>query len=479
MATPTPHTTRVPLDIGAIHFIGIGGIGMSGIAEIMHNLGYKVQGSDAAESANVRRLRAMGIEVHVGHNPANLTNAHAVVYSSAVKPGNVEFDAARALSLPLVRRAEMLAEIMRLRSCIAIAGTNGKTTTTTLVASLLDAGGMDPTVVNGGIINAYGTNARLGAGEWVVVEADESDGTFLRLPATVAVVTNADPDHLDFYGTFENMRDAFQRFVENVPFYGFAVLCIDHPEVQAMVGRITDRRIITYGFSPQADARAVNVRFSEGASHFDCIFTDRRTGAETLLEGMSLPMPGEHNVQNAMAAIVVARELGVAPGIIKKGLAEFRGVGRRFTKVGEVNGAAIIDDYAHNPFKIAAALRAARQAYKGPVVAVVQPHRYTRLRDTFEQFSTCLNDADVAIIAPVYAAGEQPIEGINRDTYAEVLRAHGHRNVVVIDGEDELAAAVAPYMKPGAVVIGTGAGSITGWMHNLPQNLAKKLEGLV
>jgi UDP-N-acetylmuramate--alanine ligase len=470
----TPVTTRVPLDIGAIHFIGIGGIGMSGIAEIMHNLGYKVQGSDAAESANVRRLRAMGIEVHIGHNPANLTNAHAVVYSSAVKPGNVEFDAARALSLPLVRRAEMLAEIMRLRSCIAIAGTNGKTTTTTLVASLLDAGGMDPTVVNGGIINAYGTNARLGAGEWVVVEADESDGTFLRLPATVAVVTNADPDHLDFYGTFENMRDAFQRFVENVPFYGFAVLCIDHPEVQAMVGRITDRRIITYGFSPQADARAVNVRFSEGASHFDCVFTDRRTGAETLLEGMSLPMPGEHNVQNAMAAIVVARELGVAPGIIKKGLAEFRGVGRRFTKVGEVNGAAIIDDYAHNPFKIAAALRAARQAYKGPVVAVVQPHRYTRLRDTFEQFATCLNDADVAIIAPVYAAGEAPIEGINRDTYAEALRAHGHRNVIVIDGEDELAAAVAPYMKPGAVVIGTGAGSITGWMHNLQ----KKLEGL-
>jgi UDP-N-acetylmuramate--alanine ligase len=470
----TPVTTRVPLDIGAIHFIGIGGIGMSGIAEIMHNLGYKVQGSDASESANVRRLRAMGIPVHVGHNPANLTNAHAVVYSSAVKPGNVEFDAARALSLPLVRRAEMLAEIMRLRSCIAIAGTNGKTTTTTLVASLLDAGGMDPTVVNGGIINAYGTNARLGAGEWVVVEADESDGTFLRLPATVAVVTNADPDHLDFYGTFENMRDAFQRFVENVPFYGFAVLCIDHPEVQAMVGRITDRRIITYGFSPQADARAVNVRFSEGASHFDCVFTDRRTGTETLLDHMSLPMPGEHNVQNAMAAIVVARELRVPDATIKKGLAEFRGVGRRFTKVGEVNGAAIIDDYAHNPFKIAAAVRAARQAYKGPIVAVVQPHRYTRLRDTFEQFATCLNDADVAVIAPVYAAGEPPIEGINRDTFAEALRAHGHRNVITIDGEDDLAAAVAPYAKPGAAIVGTGAGSITGWMNNLP----KKLEGL-
>src|SRR5580698_10513626 len=320
----TPVTTRVPLDIGAIHFIGIGGIGMSGIAEIMHNLGYQVQGSDFADGANVRRLRDMGIAVHIGHNADNLKDAHVVVYSSAVKPGNVEFDAARALSLPLVRRAEMLAEIIRLRSCIAIAGTNGKTTTTTQVAALLDAGGMDPTVVNGGIINAYGTNARLGAGEWVVVEADESDGTFLRLPATIAVVTNADPDHLDFYGTFDAMRDAFQRFVENVPFYGFAVLCLDHPEVQAMVGRITDRRIVTYGFSTQADARAVNVRFSEGASHFDIVFTDRRKGTELRLEGMRLPMPGEHNVQNAMAAIVVARELGVKDAVIKKALQDFK-----------------------------------------------------------------------------------------------------------------------------------------------------------
>jgi UDP-N-acetylmuramate--alanine ligase len=467
-------TTRVPLDIGAIHFIGIGGIGMSGIAEIMHNLGYRVRGSDVAESANVRRLRAMGIPVAVGHSAANLEDAHVVVYSSAVKPGNVEFDAARAKSLPLVRRAEMLAEIMRLRSCVAIAGTNGKTTTTTLVAALLDAGGMDPTVVNGGIINAYGTNARLGAGEWVVVEADESDGTFLRLPATIAVVTNADPDHLDYYGTFDAMRDAFQRFVENVPFYGFAVLCLDHPEVQAMVGRVTDRRLVTYGFSPQADARAVNVRFSEGASHFDCVFTDRRKNGAARLDALSLPMPGEHNVQNAMAAIVVARELGVADDRIRKALAEFKGVGRRFSKVGEFKGAAIIDDYAHNPFKIAAALKAARQAYSGPVIAVVQPHRYTRLRDTFEQFAKCLNDADVAVIAPVYAAGEQPIDGIDRDSYAEALRAHGHRNVITIDGEADLTQAVVPFLKPGGAVVGLGAGSISGWMHNLQ----KKLEAL-
>jgi UDP-N-acetylmuramate--alanine ligase len=470
----TPVATRVPLDIGAIHFIGIGGIGMSGIAEIMHNLGYKVQGSDSADSANVKRLRAMGIKVVVGHDAANLKDAHAVVYSSAVKPGNVEFDAARLLGLPLVRRAEMLAEIMRLRSCVAIAGTNGKTTTTTMVAALLDAGGMDPTVVNGGIINSYGTNARLGAGEWVVVEADESDGTFLRLPATIAVVTNADPDHLDYYGTFENMLAAFQRFVENVPFYGFAVLCLDHPEVQAMVGRIEDRRLVTYGFSPQADARAVNVRFSQGASHFDIVFTDRRKGVETRLDNIRLPMPGEHNVLNSLAAIVVARELGVAPDIIRNGLDQFAGVGRRFTKVGEYNGTAIIDDYAHNPFKIAAALKAARQAYSGPVIAIVQPHRYTRLRDTFEQFAKCLNDADVAVIAPVYAAGEAPIPGIDRDTYAEALRAHGHRNVITIDGEGDLAAAIAPFVKPGGVIVALGAGSITHWAHNLQTALGGK-----
>ncbi|MDE2134346.1 MAG: UDP-N-acetylmuramate--L-alanine ligase [Alphaproteobacteria bacterium] len=471
-----PVRTRVPLGIGAIHFIGIGGIGMSGIAEIMHNLRYRVQGSDVAENANVKRLRAMGISVAVGHAADNLRDAQVVVYSSAVKTGNVEFDAARVKGLPLVRRAEMLAEIMRLKSCIAVAGTNGKTTTTTMIAALLDAGGIDPTVVNGGIINAYGTNARLGEGEWVVVEADESDGTFLRLPAMVAVVTNADPDHLDYYVTFDRLRDAFQRFVENVPFYGFAVLCIDHPEVQAMVGRIVDRRLVTYGLSPQADVRAVNVSFSEGASHFDVAFTDRLKDAETRLENLLLPMPGEHNVQNSLAALAVARELGVPDETIRRALGAFKGVKRRFTKVGEWNGAAIIDDYAHNPFKIAAALKAARQAYGGPIVAVVQPHRYTRLRDTFEQYAKCLNDADVAVIAPVYPAGEQPIEGFNRDTYAEALRAHGHRNVHTIEGDADFAAVVAPHAKPGGAIVCLGAGSITQWAHDL-QGALEKLEG--
>jgi UDP-N-acetylmuramate--alanine ligase len=463
--------TRVPLDIGPIHFIGIGGIGMSGIAEIMHNFGYKVRGSDAVDNANVKRLRAMGIPITIGHNAENVKDAYVVVYSSAVKPGNVEFDAARAAQLPLVRRAEMLAEIMRLRNCVAIAGTNGKTTTTTLIAALVDAGGLDPTIVNGGIINQYGTNARLGAGDWVIVEADESDGTFLRLPATISVVTNIDPDHLDYFGTFDRMRDAFQRFVENVPFYGFAVLCLDHPEVQAMVGRIEDRRLVTYGFSPQADVRATNVSFSEGASHFDVIITDRRKGTETRLNAMCLPMPGEHNIQNALAAIIVARELGVGDEKIHAALKNFEGVKRRFTRVGEWNGSAIIDDYGHNPFKIAAALKAARQAYSGLVIAVVQPHRYTRLRDTFEQFATCLNDADVAIITPVYAAGEQPIDGFNRDSYVEALRSHGHRNVLTIEGEADLAATLATVMKPGGVVVMLGAGSISAWAANLESAL--------
>jgi UDP-N-acetylmuramate--alanine ligase len=463
--------TRVPLSIGTIHFIGIGGIGMSGIAELMHNLKYKVQGSDSVDSANVKRLRTLGIPVVVGHGAHNLKDAHVVVYSSAVKADNPELQEARARGLPVVRRAEMLAEIMRLKNCVAIAGTNGKTTTTTMIAALLDAGGFDPTVVNGGIINAYGTNARLGTGEWAVVEADESDGTFLRLPATIAVVTNVDPDHLDYYVTFDRLREAFKQFVENVPFYGFAVLCLDHQEVQAMVGSVEDRRLITYGFSPQADLRAVNVSFSEGASHYDVIATDRRKGTETSLGQFRLPMPGEHNVQNALAAIAVARELGMNMEKIRAAIANFAGVKRRFTKVGEWNGAAIIDDYAHNPFKIAAALKAARQAYGGPVVAVVQPHRYTRLRDTFEQFCACLNDADAAIIAPVYPAGEAPIEGINRDTYAESLRGHGHRNVLVIDGENDLAGVIAPLAKPGGVIVMLGAGSITQWAANLEEGL--------
>jgi len=467
---------RVPLSIGAIHFIGIGGIGMSGIAEVMLDLGYRVQGSDAADSANVRRLRGLGIPVSIGQKPENLGDAQVVVYSSAVKPDNPEFAAARAAGLPIVRRAEMLAELMRLKRCVAIAGTHGKTTTTTMVAALLDAGGFDPTVVNGGIINAYGTNARLGAGEWMVVEADESDGTFLRLPATVAIVTNVDPEHLDHYGDFDRVKAAFQSFVENLPFYGFAVMCTDHPEVQAMIARIHDRRIVTYGFSPQADARAVNVSFSQGSSHFDGTCRDRRKGTQITLADLKLPMPGEHNVSNAVAAITVARELGVDAAAIRKALNAFGGVKRRFTRVGEWNGAAIIDDYGHHPVEFAAVLKAARQAFSGPVVAIVQPHRYTRLRDLFDQFCTCLNSADTAIVAPVYAAGEAPIEGINRDALVEGLRAHGHKQVLAIDGPEDLPAILAPLAKPGGAIVCLGAGSITQWAAGLEAAL-KQREG--
>jgi UDP-N-acetylmuramate--alanine ligase len=363
---------------------------------------------------------------------------------------------------------------MRLKRCVAIAGTHGKTTTTTMVAALLDGGGLDPTVVNGGIINAYGTNARLGSGDWMVVEADESDGTFLRLPAMIAVVTNVDPEHLDFYGEFERVKSAFQSFVENLPFYGFAVMCTDHPEVQAMVARVRDRRIITYGFNPQADARAVNVSFSEGSAHFDVVFRDRRKDTEIVVKDFGLPMPGEHNVSNAVAAIAVAREIGIPADAIKKALSQFGGVRRRFTRVGTWNGAAIIDDYGHHPVEIAAVLKAARQAFSGPLVAIVQPHRYTRLRDLFDQFCTSMNGADIAVVAPVYAAGEAPIEGINRDTLAEGLRAHGHKRVLTIEGPDDLSALIDDLAKPGGAVVFLGAGSITTWANGVETALKEK-----
>ena len=463
---------KLPQHIGPIHFVGIGGIGMSGIAEVLANLGYTVQGSDVADSANVKRLRDKGIAIAIGHKAENLNAAEVVVVSSAIRRDNPELVAARASRRPVVRRAEMLAELMRLKRCVAIAGTHGKTTTTSLVAGLLEAGQFDPTVINGGIINAYGTNARLGTGEWMVVEADESDGTFLKLPADVAIVTNIDPEHLDHFKTFDAVQDAFKAFVENVPFYGFAVMCSDHPVVQTMVGRLEDRRVITYGENPQADVRLIDLDHADGRSRFSVLFRDR-AGSEThRVSGLSLPMPGRHNALNATAAVAVARELGIPDARIRAALENFGGVKRRFTRTGTWNGVAVIDDYGHHPVEIAAVLKAARESTNGQVIAVVQPHRYTRLQSLFEQFCTCFNDADVVIVAHVYPAGEAPIDGVDRDHFVAGLRAHGHRQVIALDGPDQLAGVVRGLARPGDYVVCLGAGSITQWAYALPGELA-------
>ncbi|KQX39950.1 UDP-N-acetylmuramate--alanine ligase [Devosia sp. Root436] len=466
---------KMPRNIGPVHFIGIGGIGMSGIAEILHNQGYTVQGSDASLNPNVQRLRDMGIDVHIGQSGDNLGKAEVVVVSSAIKKDNPELVAARAKALPIVRRAEMLAEIMRFKTAIAIGGTHGKTTTTTLVATLLDAGNLDPTVINGGIINAYGTNARLGAGEWMVVEADESDGTFIKLPADVAIVTNIDPEHLDHYGDFEGVRKAFHQFVENVPFYGFAVMCLDHPEVQALVGEIKDRRVITYGRNPQADVRLVDLETVDGVSHFAVEIRDRIRQTQLRIDGLELPMPGVHNALNATAAIAVADQLHVPAEAIRKGLRGFTGVKRRFTRTGIVGGITVIDDYGHHPVEIAAVLKAARESTRRDVIAVVQPHRYSRLHDLFDEFSACFNDADTVIVAPVYAAGEQPIAGVTHEELVHRIIALGHRDARVLDKPEDLARLIASRAEEGDYVVCLGAGNITQWAATLPAELGALL----
>ena len=461
--------TKLPLDVGPIHFVGIGGIGMSGIAEVLLNHGYSVQGSDLKATKITDRLAAMGARIFEGQRAENLENAAVVVISSAIKKGNPELDEARRRKLPVVRRAEMLAELMRLKSNVAVAGTHGKTTTTTMVAALLDAGHFDPTVVNGGIIHAYGSNARVGQGEWMVVEADESDGTFNRLPATIAIVTNIDPEHMEHWGTLENLRKGFTDFVSNIPFYGIAVCCTDHPEVQSLVGKITDRRVVTFGFNAQADVRAVNLRYAKGVAHFDIALQ----AEDQVIEGCTLPMPGDHNVSNALAAVAVARHLGMKKDEIRAALASFGGVNRRFTKVGEVNGVTIIDDYGHHPVEIAAVLKAARQASEGRVIAVHQPHRYTRLSNLFEDFCSCFNDADVIGIAEVYAAGEEPIPGATREDLVAGITAHGHRHAVAVLDENGLEALVRAEAKPGDIVVCLGAGTISTWAHGLPERLSK------
>ncbi|ATG38996.1 UDP-N-acetylmuramate--L-alanine ligase [Phaeobacter piscinae] len=459
--------TKLPGDVGPIHFVGIGGIGMSGIAEVLLNLGYVVQGSDLKASKITNRLTELGARIFVGQAAENLEEAAVVVISSAIKPGNPELDEARLRGLPVVRRAEMLAELMRLKSNIAIAGTHGKTTTTTMMAELMVAGHFDPTIVNGGIIHAYGSNARMGQGEWMVVEADESDGTFNRLPATIAVVTNIDPEHMEHWGDFDTLRDGFYDFVSNIPFYGVAVCCTDHPEVQALVGRITDRRVVTYGFNAQADVRAVNLSYKAGVAHFDI----HLQAEDRVIEGCTLPMPGDHNVSNALSAVAVACHLGMKSSEIREALAAFGGVNRRFTKVGEVDGVTIIDDYGHHPVEITAVLKAARQACDGRVIAVHQPHRYSRLSSLFEDFCACFNEADVVAIAEVFAAGEDPIEGAGRDDLVAGLIRHGHRHARALLDESDLERLVREQARPGDMVVCLGAGTISAWANGLPERL--------
>ena len=463
----------LPIDQDTIiHFVGIGGIGMSGIAEVLHNLGYVVQGSDLAVNNNINRLSDLGVNVMIGHAEENLGSAAVVVISSAIKVGNPELDAARKRLTPVVRRAEMLGELMRFKWAIAVGGTHGKTTTTSLVATLLEGAEMDPTVINGGIINAWGTNARLGTSEWMVAEADESDGTFVKLPSTITVVTNIDAEHMDHFGSFDLLKEAFVSFIEQIPFYGFATLCIDDAGVQAILPRVSDRRIITYGVTPQADIRVADINASADGSSFDIIIMDRKSGNERVIEKLYLPMVGNHNILNSAAAISIAIELGLTDDVIRKGLGNFTGVKRRFTKTGVVDGITIIDDYGHHPAEISAVVNAARVTTpQGRVMAVVQPHRYSRLRDLFEDFCTCFNDADIVVVADIYAAGEMPIKGVTQVSLIEGLRAHGHRMIIPLEHPDDLAIIVNEHMDSGDLVVCLGAGNSTVWANDLPSNL--------
>jgi len=461
----------LPLDIGLIHFVGIGGIGMSGIAETLHALGYQVQGSDISDNANVRRLRDLGIGVEIGHRAENIDAVSVVVVSTAVKADNPEVVAARSRLVPVVRRAEMLGELMRLKWSIAVGGTHGKTTTTSLIACMLDSADLNPTVINGGIINAYGTNARLGDGEWMVVEADESDGTFTKLPAAIAVVTNIDPEHLDFYGDFDGVREAFKTFVSNIPFYGFAAMCIDHPEVQALIPQLEDRRIVTYGFSRQADVRGVNLDTDRNGLSFDVTVAERGNGKQRTIEGLRLPMYGAHNAQNALAAVTIALEMDIPDEVIRNGFAAFRGVNRRFTKTGEAGGITVIDDYGHHPVEIEAVLDAARSATDGRVISVFQPHRYSRVESLFDDFCTCFNDADIVFVSDIYPAGEAAIEGVDRDALVDGLRARGHRDVRPLPDPDRLAELIAACAAEGDMVVCLGAGTVTAWAQKLPEDL--------
>ncbi len=455
----------LPFDIGLIHFVGIGGIGMSGLAEILHNLGYKVQGSDLKSSSNTQRLNALGIKTFVGHHAENINDVSAVVVSSAIPKNNPEIHQAEANRLPILRRASMLAELMRMKWSIAIAGTHGKTTTTSLVGAMLEEANLDPTVINGGIINAYNSNTKLGQGDWLVAEADESDGTFTKLPSVIACVTNIDPEHMDHYASFEDTKLAYKKFLQNVPFYGMAIMCLDHPIVQSMIPDLPAKKVITYGFSPQSDYRATYLRYNDKGIYFDLKLKNG-----TLLHDVFLPMMGDHNVQNSLIACAIADQLEIAPEIMVKALEKFVGVKRRFTHVATVNGITIIDDYGHHPVEINAVLNAARRAKpNSKIVAVMQPHRYTRLRDLFDEFCTCFNDADSVIITDIYAAGETPINGLDQDHFVHSIQVAGHKDVQALSDWSTLPALLKDKVGEGDQVICFGAGDITKLAYDLPQ----------
>ncbi|MDB2415164.1 UDP-N-acetylmuramate--L-alanine ligase, partial [Rickettsiales bacterium] len=449
---------------------------MSGIAEILHNLGYKVQGSDQSANANVERLKGLGIKVMVGQKEENIISnkISVVVRSSAVKDDNPEIKAARKGRIPVIQRAEMLAELMRLKSSIAVAGTHGKTTTTSMVTAIFEAEGRCPTVINGGIINAYGTNAHLGSGQWLIAEADESDGSFLKLPSTIGVITNIDPEHMEHYGSFDNLKSAFKAFIDNLPFYGFGVLCNDHPEVAALIPQITDRKIVSYGLDTEADIVAKNIRYKPSGSTYDVHIKNRVQGGERVLRDVILPMPGKHNISNSLAAVAIAAELGFKDESIVGGFKQFAGVKRRFTKTGEVNGVTIIDDYGHHPTEIAVTLQTARQVIgnsDGRIIAVAQPHRYSRVHDLFDQFSQCFSDANIVIIADIYEAGESPIAGIDKEHLVKAIKANGHPDVQILPSAEDLPKLIAKLAKSGDMVICMGAGTISGWANDLPKNL--------
>jgi UDP-N-acetylmuramate--alanine ligase len=467
---------QMPLNIGPVHILGIGGIGMSAIAEIMHANGYTVQGSDQKESANVKRLRSKGIRVFIGHDPVNLVGARYVVISTAVKNGNPELEAARAKGLPIIRRAEMLAELMRLYATVSVTGTHGKTTTTSLIAHVFNAAGLDPTVITGGIINDWGTNARRGKGEWMIVEADESDGTFIKIPTQIGVVTNIDPEHLDHFGTVDNMHREFEAFFRNIPFYGLAVACLDHPAVSEMIGRLglrrEGRRLLTYGTSGDADLVLTSARVEGNRTLFDAELGRRVSGGQRSLRGWSLPLPGHHNALNALAAIATASEAGIPDDAIRSAMASFSGVKRRFQLTGTWNGIDIYDDYGHHPVEIAAVLKAARAGARGRVIAVVEPHRYTRVRDLFDEFAACFADADTVVLTPLYSAGEVPIDGIDHVALAEAIRTAGHHSVATVQSERDLVPMLRRFAASGDTVIILGAGNSTDWAYALPEWLA-------